>query len=92
MTTTNLTMKDIIENSTARFGDKPALKKKSGNQWESITYKQLLTMVKDFGTSLVNMGLSRGDRVALLTHNCPEWVVSYYATVTNNGIVVPIDK
>jgi long-chain acyl-CoA synthetase len=92
MTTTNLTMKDIIENSAARFGDKPALMRKSGNRWESITYKQLLAMVRDLGTSLINMGLTKGDRVALLTHNCPEWVVSYYAVVTNNGIVVPIDK
>jgi long-chain acyl-CoA synthetase len=85
-------MKDILENSAARFPDKPALMKKSANQWVSITYKQLLSMVRDFGTSLVNMGMAKGDRIAVLTHNCPEWVVSYYAIVINNGIVVPIDK
>ena len=34
-------------------------------------------MVKDFGTSLIKMGMDKGDRVALLTHNCPEWVISY---------------
>ncbi len=92
MDTMNLTMKDILENSAARFPDKPALMKKSANQWVSITYKQLLSMVRDFGTSLVNMGMAKGDRIAVLTHNCPEWVVSYYAIVINNGIVVPIDK
>ncbi len=92
MDTTKLTMKDILENSAARFPDKPALMKKSANQWVSITYKQLLSMVRDFGTSLVNMGMAKGDRIAVLTHNCPEWVVSYYAIVINNGIVVPIDK
>jgi long-chain acyl-CoA synthetase len=87
-----LTMKDILENSAARFPDKPALLKKSANQWVSITYKQLLSMARDFGTSLVNLGMDKGDRIALLTHNCPEWVISYYAVVINNGIVVPIDK
>jgi long-chain acyl-CoA synthetase len=92
MTTANLTLKDILENSAARFGDKAALLKKSANQWQPITYKELLGMVKDFGTSLINMGMAKGDRIALLTHNCPEWVISYYAIVTNNGIVVPIDK
>jgi long-chain acyl-CoA synthetase len=92
MDTMILTMKDILENSAARFPDKPALMKKSANQWVSITYKQLLSMVRDFGTSLVNMGMAKGDRIAVLTHNCPEWVVSYYAIVINNGIVVPIDK
>jgi long-chain acyl-CoA synthetase len=92
MNTANLTMKDTLENSAAKFGGKPALMKKSANQWVSITYTQLLTMVKDFGTSLINMGMGKGDRIAVLTHNCPEWVISYYAIVTNNGIVVPIDK
>ncbi|MBN2225465.1 MAG: AMP-binding protein [Deltaproteobacteria bacterium] len=92
MTTTNVTLKDILENSAARFGDKAALLKKSANQWQAITYNELLGMVKDFGTSLINMGMAKGDRIALLTHNCPEWVISYYAIVTNNGIAVPIDK
>ncbi len=92
MNTTNLTMKDTLENSAGRFPEKPALMKKSANQWVPITYTQLLTMVKDFGTSLINMGMAKGDRIAVLTHNCPEWVISYYAIVINNGIVVPIDK
>jgi long-chain acyl-CoA synthetase len=85
-------MKDILENSAARFPDKDALLKKSANQWVSTTYKQLLNLVRDLGTSLVNMGMDKGDRIALLTPNCPEWVISYYAIVTNNGIAVPIDK
>jgi long-chain acyl-CoA synthetase len=92
MDSTKLTMKDILENSARRFPEKDALLKKVGNQWVPIKYKDLLVMAKDFGTSLVAMGMERGDRVAVLTPNCPEWVVSYFATVINNGIVVPIDK
>jgi long-chain acyl-CoA synthetase len=92
MTTTNLTMRDTLENSAKRFGDKPALLKKNASQWVPTTYTQLLTKVRDLGTSLVNLGMDKGNRVAILTHNCPEWVITYYAVVFNNGIVVPIDK
>lgn len=87
-----MTLKEILAQSASRFPDKPALLKKMGKEWVPTTYRQLEHQVKDLGTSLINMGLEKDDKIALLTHNCPEWAVSYFAITTNNGIVVPIDK
>ncbi len=87
-----ITMKEILEGNAKKFAKKNALLRKVGNRWIGITYRDLLSQVKDFGAGLINMGMKKGDRIALLSHNCPEWVVSYLAIVINNGIVVPIDK
>ncbi|MBN1571933.1 MAG: AMP-binding protein [Deltaproteobacteria bacterium] len=87
-----ITIKEIIEENAKKFAKKNALLRKIGIRWVGITYRDLLSQVKDLGTSLVKMGMKKGDRIALLTHNCPEWAISYLAIITNNGIVVPVDK
>jgi long-chain acyl-CoA synthetase len=87
-----ITISEILEQNAKKFAKKNALLSKVGNRWEGITYKDLLSKVRDLGTSLVKMGMKKGDRIALLTTNCPEWAISYLAVVTNNAIIVPIDK
>jgi len=87
-----MTIAEILEQNAKKFAKKNALLSKVGNRWEGITYKDLLSKVKDLGTSLAKMGMKKGDRIALLTPNCPEWVISYLAVVTNSAIIVPIDK
>ncbi len=87
-----LTMKEILENSAKKFPEKDALLKKVRNEWVGITYKGLQEKVRDLGTGLVKMGMKKGDRIALLTPNCPEWAISYLAIAIHNGICVPIDK
>jgi len=86
------TIKELIEQNGVRFAEKPALMRKLGNDWVPITYKEMCHRIRDLGTSLVRMGMKKGDRIALLTPNCPEWAISHLAITTHNGIVVPIDK
>ena len=86
------TIKGVFSDTALRFQDKDAILEKKGNQWIGTTYKELLDSVQDLGTGLINLGMEKGDRVAILTPNCSQWVQSYLAIVTNNSIAVPIDK
>jgi long-chain acyl-CoA synthetase len=87
-----ITIKKIIEENSKKYAAKNALLRKIGKKWVGITYTELFSQVNELGTSLVKLGMKKGDRIALLTHNCPEWAISYLAIVTHNGIVVPVDK
>jgi len=56
-----------------------------------ITYNQLISSSKKLASSLSELGIKRGDRVALWLPNCPEFVYSFFAILRLGAIVVPIN-
>ena len=64
-----------------KYADRPALSVKSGKQWKTITYAELMRDVKAFSLGLRALGLERGDRVAVLSENRPEWAVADIAAL-----------
>ncbi len=59
--------------------------------WENLTYAQFLSQVNGMISLLLQSGLRKGDRVAIVSENRPEWCASYLAVVMCGGIAVPID-
>lgn len=58
---------------------------------QEMRYNQLGRYVNSLATSLKNLGLHQGDRVALLLPNCPQYVMSYYAILSIGAVVVPVN-
>ncbi len=56
----------------------------------NITYTELDNMTDRLAWGLVNLGVKRGDRVAIHMENCPQFVISYFAIQRAGGVVVPI--
>lgn len=54
-----------------------------------LTYAQLNAQADRLATALRNLGLEKGERVALLLPNCPQFVIAYYAILKAGGVVVP---
>ena len=53
-----------------------------------LTYRQLDEAVNRFAAGLERLGIRKGDRVAIMLPNCPQWVIAAYATWRLGGIVV----
>ncbi|MGQ9824728.1 MAG: long-chain-fatty-acid--CoA ligase [Desulfotomaculales bacterium] len=53
-----------------------------------ISYRQLGLFVERLASALSGLGVRKGDRVALMLPNCPDFVVSYYALLRLGAIVV----
>ncbi|WP_018086916.1 long-chain-fatty-acid--CoA ligase [Desulfurispora thermophila] len=53
-----------------------------------ISYAQLAGAVQRAASVLYEMGLRKGDRLALMLPNCPDFVIAYYAVLSLGGIVV----
>ncbi|MHA2005980.1 MAG: AMP-binding protein [Promethearchaeota archaeon] len=51
-----------------------------------INYKQFQEYVKSFATALVDLGINKGDVVAIHLPNCVQYIVSYYA-ITRIGAI-----
>ena len=54
-----------------------------------ITYRELNEAVNHFAAALQHYGLQKGDRVAVMMPNCPQYVIAYYGTLRAGGVVVP---
>jgi len=82
-----LTLKNLITNSRNNFGERKAL---SFYDSEGYTYNQLHSEVLKLALRLHNLGIRKGDKVAILSVNSPNWGVSYLATAYMGAITVPI--
>ena len=56
-----------------------------------LSYARLDDDSNKMANALIGMGVGRGDRVAMLLTNCPEFVVTYLGAVKIGAIAVPLD-
>jgi long-chain acyl-CoA synthetase len=63
---------------------------KAGGQYQPISSAELVDRVRRLATALVELGVKRGDRVALMAENGPHWPVADFATLCVGGVLVPI--
>lgn len=88
-------VREIIRNSVEKFADKTAftikINKDKNVSYRKITYKKLGRQIDSLGTELIKQGL-KDKRVAVISKNRYEWVLSYLAVLNGVGIVVPLDK
>ena len=85
--TGNKILPNWISNNLHRHPDTTAII--HGN--EEITYADLYDSICRLAGGLVSLGIQRGDRVALLLKNSPEFVISFFAIAKVGAIVVPLN-
>jgi long-chain acyl-CoA synthetase len=56
-----------------------------------ISFESITTAVKRLATGLMERGVEKGDRVAILLPNVPHFCISYYATLLAHAIAVPLN-
>ncbi|HEY3316060.1 MAG TPA: long-chain fatty acid--CoA ligase [Bacillota bacterium] len=56
-----------------------------------LTYAELARYAKRFAAALRGLGVKKGDRVALMAPNCPQYVISYYAILHAGGIIAQVN-
>lgn len=59
---------------------------------DRLTYRELDVRSDRFAEALLDLRLCRQDRVAILTGNCPETVVSLYGVLKTGGVFVIIES
>lgn len=59
--------------------------------WKSMTYGEFFSLAGSMMSFLLSLGIQKGDRIAVVSENRPEWCASYMAILMCGGIAVPID-
>ncbi|HEY5176861.1 MAG TPA: long-chain fatty acid--CoA ligase [Terriglobales bacterium] len=83
------TLNEIFFAVVERNADRVMLTRASG-AWTPISSAQLQTQVYATARQLQAWGIGKGDRVAILSENRPEWVIADFATLLLGAVDVPI--
>lgn len=78
---------DIITNSARRYPHKPAVI----SEGRRVSYAELNDRANRLANALLEQGIKKGDRVAILFYNSPEFVESCFAVLKAGAVVVPLN-
>jgi long-chain acyl-CoA synthetase len=68
------TLPRLLFDNAERLGAKVALREKEFGIWQTVTWHQFAGHVRAFAMSLLALGVRRGDAVAIIGDNRPEWL------------------
>lgn len=74
----------FLEDAANRYEEKKALY----FMGKEMTFGEIYVQTKKMANYFQQLGLKKGDRVAIMLPNCPQGVISYYGALMAGGIVV----
>lgn len=81
------TLPALINNSCNKYADNNSL---SYYDESPRKYSELCKMIGSIALMLQRQGVVHGDRVAILSENCPNWGIAYFAITSFGAVAVPI--
>jgi long-chain acyl-CoA synthetase len=84
------TLAELFLRAADEFDKADALQYRTQDGWKPISHREILDRVHRISDALVADGVQRGDRVAILSENRPEWALADYALLCMGGLNVPV--
>ena len=85
-------IQEMLEKKSALYADKTAYSiRKKDLSVSSLTFSEVFALSTEFSAYLRSLGLKKGDHVAIVGENSPEWAISYFAIIWAGAIAVPLD-
>ncbi|MDR2848298.1 MAG: AMP-binding protein [Bacteroidales bacterium] len=82
-----MTLPEVFNRSCKDYANRVAISFVSG---EAMNYAQMQKEVEQISALLAGLGISKGDKVAILSGNMPNWCIAYFAISFVGAVVVPI--
>jgi long-chain acyl-CoA synthetase len=84
------TLPQSFEAQARKYGSRVFLKDKRDNVWIDHSWTEISDAAGRLRAGLAALGVKPGDRVAILSDNCPEWIVVDQAALGLGAVVVPL--
>lgn len=78
--------KEIVE----KYGERPAVCWKENSRWLQYNYQEFLSLIDNLAGGLFGLKVNRGERLAILSENRPEWLMADLAINRLGAVSVPI--
>ena len=77
----------MLQETAQNYSENAAILYK-GNE---ISYRQLNRFVNALAIHLKGLGIQKGDKVAIMLPNCPEFIISYFASIRIGAVAVTVN-
>jgi long-chain acyl-CoA synthetase len=84
------TLTKLFLDAVQKFDRPDALRFKSQGKWIGISHREVEERARRVALALRALGVRKGDRVAILSENRPEWLIADYGCLTAQLTDVPI--
>jgi long-chain acyl-CoA synthetase len=84
------TVPTLFQNQAKRYGDKVALRDKVYGIWRDISWREYDGKVKEVAHGLMALGMKKGEKAAIISENCPEWLYADLGILHAGGVTVGI--
>ncbi|MGH1363512.1 MAG: AMP-dependent synthetase/ligase [Calditrichia bacterium] len=81
---------EMFFKSCDKYADKVGMKHKDEKGWNDILFKDMKTQVVDLANGFASLGIEKGEKVNILSHNSYLWAFADYAIIANGGVSVAI--
>ncbi len=89
--TRSTTIADLLPLAVERFGGDPAVEyRDASGTWVSKSFDEVGDVVRKLSLGLIELGIEKGDKVAILANTRAEWTYFDFAALTAGATVVPI--
>ncbi len=84
------TLSRMFRNRIATGGDDVRYLVPAGDRWVPMTYREVGVAAEEIANGLMSLGLSRGDRVAILSSTRAEWCLADIGAILAGFVTVPV--
>ncbi len=85
------TISDMCEKKTNKYKELNVFTYIKTGEVLKYTYSEVYDQVKKIAAYLSDLGLKKGDHIAIISENRPEWAISYFAVLWLGCIAIPLD-
>jgi len=86
----NRNLVEMFFERVRKYGEKPVFWAKHRDRYQAISWNEASRALKYFALGLRELGISRGDKVGLLSENRPEWACADLGVLGLGAVNVPL--
>ncbi len=79
------TVFEVLDRTARSHGDRPAMKAKRGDSWQTTSWKDYRDQARLAARGFIRLGLQRGQGVAIMGYNRPEWFLADIGAILAGG-------
>jgi long-chain acyl-CoA synthetase len=80
----------LFEDCVSKYSDNIFLLEKKNSNFQGTTFKEVQEQVYHLGAGLIDLGIQKGDRIALLSEGRNDWVISELGILYAGAVNVPL--
>src|SRR5919198_3605387 len=84
------TIADLLPAAVEKYGSGAAVIYRDESGWVERSFAEVGEIVRKLSLGLIDLGIEKGDKVAILSNTRVEWTYCDFAALTAGAVVVPI--